>query len=196
MKKLFFLFLFSGLFLWANAQFRVAIRPQVGINVSSLKNISADNISNLVGFQFGADVQLGGRFYVQPGILYEFINNTAEPVGGGEEIEIDQNRLRIPVLVGFKILPDDADRWFNVRVFTGPNAAFVTSKPDGDENLEWVPDDWKNFVWGWNAGAGVDLAFIFLDLGYEFGLSEVIKDLDESPRNNLFYANAGVRIRF
>jgi len=42
----------------------------------------------------------------------------------------------------------------------------------------------------------VDLAFIFLDLGYEFGLSEVIKDLDESPRNNLFYANAGVRIRF
>ncbi len=195
MKKLFFILLFALVAQSTYAQ--LVLRPQVGINTSSLSNVEDFDFDGEVGYQFGADLQIGNRFYVQPGILFEFLNNEATSnTGNNDGVSLQQNRFRIPLLVGFRAFDIDTDRWFNIRLFTGPNASFLTNSDVDENSVNIDKDDFKNLVWGWNAGLGYDLSILFVDLGYQFGLSDVIDNLDDAPRNNLFYANAGVRIRF
>jgi len=110
-----------------------------------------------------------------------------------DDQKLNRSMLRIPVVVGYSFGEVYGD--FSFRVFTGPNAAInLSSKTDDDPIIE--EDDIKSAIFGWNAGLGVDISIIFIDLGYEFGLSEVFENVDGAVRNNLFYANAGVRIRF
>jgi len=195
MKKLLFALVFAVIAQCAYGQ--LVLRPQVGFNTSSLSNVENFDFEGEIGFQFGADLQIGNRFYVQPGIMFEFVNNKVSPASGNDDnVDLKQNRFRIPVLVGYRFFDIDTDRWFNIRLFTGPNASFLT-KTDVDESAVNIDkDDFKNLVWGWNAGLGFDISILFIDLGYQFGLSDIIDNLDDAPRNNLFYANAGVRIRF
>ena len=177
----------------ATAQAQVALRPYVGANSSKLtENLDTATFKNQVGFQIGADLQIGNKFYVQPGVQLEFRQNTIDPRVDDDQ-KLNRSMLRIPVVVGYSFGEVDGD--FAFRVFTGPNAAInLSSKTDDDSIIE--KDDIKSAIFGWNAGLGVDISIIFIDLGYEFGLSEVFENVDGAVRNNLFYANAGVRIRF
>ena len=195
MQKLLALFAFLALSQMAFAQ--LEIRPQVGVNSSTLtKDISLGSFDSDQGLQFGADLIIGNRFYVQPGIMWESVKNRIQPGGEDEELNFKINRVRVPLLVGYKIFPSETGRYFNIRLFTGPNASFAINKDVEDNNLSFDKDDIKGSVFGWNAGAGLDIAVLFVDFGYTFGLSDVFKGLDGNPRNNLFYANGGLRIRF
>jgi hypothetical protein len=174
-------------------QAQVVLRPQVGINASSLStDLDSLDFGNNIGYQLGADLQFGGKFYVQPGLMFEFLKNEIDPRVGESE-DFTRTYMRIPVMVGYNF--GGNDKSFGFRVFTGPNASFALGAKGEDEDYI-EKDDLKNAVFGWNAGLGIDFSIIFLDLGYQFGLSEVFEDFDEGTRNNLFYGNAGIRIRF
>jgi opacity protein-like surface antigen len=191
MKKILFPFVVA-LFCTAAASAQMTLRPFAGVNSSTLTDIDSANFDIKVGYQLGADLQIGSRFYIQPGLQFEFVKNTVTPQTG-EESEFSRTNLRIPVLVGYSFGGTEAN--WAVRIFTGPNATFNLSDKSDDESA-FEDLDVNSIIWGWNAGAGFDfLNILFLDLGYQFGLSEVF-DVEEAPRNNLFYANAGVRIRF
>jgi len=192
MKKHIFM-LAVALLTAATAQAQVALRPYVGVNSSKLTgNLDTATFKNQVGFQIGADLQIGNKFYVQPGVQLEFRQNTIDP-RVDEDQKLNRSMLRIPVVVGYSFGEVDGD--FAFRVFTGPNAAInLSSKTDDGSIIE--DEDIKSAIFGWNAGLGVDISIIFVDLGYEFGLSEVFENVDGTVRNNLFYANAGLRIRF
>ncbi len=195
MKKILGLFLFLSLNQLAFAQ--LEIRPQIGVNSSTLtKDIALGTFNSEQGLQFGADLIIGNRFYVQPGIFWESVRNRVEPGGEDEDLSFKVNRVRIPLLVGYKLFPSETGRYFNLRLFTGPNASFAINKDIEDNNLSFGKDDLKSSVFGWNAGAGIDIAILFVDFGYMFGLSEVFNGVESGPRNNLFYANGGLRIRF
>ena len=172
-----------------------SIRPQLGFNSSTLtKDLEDAAFSTEVGFQFGVDVQLGNKFYFQPGIFWESAKNELKERIDGDRSEISVDRIRIPVMLGYRLLSEGGGL-LDVRVFTGPNAAFSVSK-----NVKETPllakDDLKNAVYGWNLGFGADLAIFFVDAGYMFGLSEVFEGMASDVRNNLFYVNAGIRIGF
>jgi hypothetical protein len=168
----------------------------LGFNTSELsEDLVKDSatFANNVGFQVGADLQIGDKFYVQPGVQLEFLNNTIEPRSGGEE-DLKRTYLRIPVMVGYNFAGAESN--FGFRVFTGPNMGInMSSKSDlGD-----VEEEVKNAIFGWNAGLGIDfISILFVDLGYQVGLTEVFEDtnLNTGARNNLFYGNAGLRVRF
>lgn len=201
MKKIIFLcvlFLLSSRMV--NAQ--LELRPFVGITSSSLDNIGDVEFKEKVGFSFGADLMIGKRFYVQPGFHYEGVQNKARNPSADQETDLKVNRVRIPLLVGYKLFNPDTDRIFNIRLFTGPNASFVTNVDDGESQLDIDKEDFKNTVFGWNAGAGLDILIFFVDFGYQFGLSDVFEDLNiqgiegANSKNNVFHLNAGVRIRF
>jgi len=174
---------------------QLSIRPQIGFNSSTLTK-SLDNavFSDQVGFQFGADVQLGTKWYIQPGIFWESAKNELRERIDGDRTEISVDRIRIPVMLGYHLLSDRGGL-LDVRAFTGPNAAFSVNKNVKETSLL-AKDDLKNAVYGWNLGFGVDLAILFVDAGYMFGLSEVFEGMATDVRNNLFYANAGIRIGF
>jgi len=179
------------------AQAQLTIRPQVGVNSSSLS--SDDDLIDFnagTGFQVGVDFQIGNKVYFQPGIQLEFLKNRVEFANGTaiEESDYDRTGIRIPLMIGFRAV-EDPDSDLNLRLFTGPNALLQLSQ-DSDEGIfdDLDDDDLKDLVFGWNVGAGVDFSILFFDIGYQFGISEIFDDADSAPRNNLFYGNLGLRI--
>lgn len=183
-----------ALSVYSLAEAQMTLRPYVGLNSSSLtKDIIQDSaaFANNVGFQLGADLQIGDKFYVQPGIQLEFLKNKIEP-RSDQSVDFRRSYLRIPVMVGYNF--SGAESAFGFRAFTGPNFGFNMSSKTDFGNVE---EAVKNTIFGWNAGLGIDfISILFVDMGYQFGLSEVLENVGDSPRNNLFYANAGLRVRF
>jgi hypothetical protein len=110
------------------------------------------------------------------------------------DYKTDINALHIPAFVGYQIIGGDKENIFGLRVFGGPTLSWVTSIKADDTKLN--KDDFNSMIWGIDAGAGIDLWILFLDMGYEWGLSEVFKDDPNNAKNNAFWANIGVRIRF
>lgn len=176
-----------------------SVRPYIGVNSSSLNDGEDDliNFENGTGLQVGVDLQFGTRIYVQPGIQLEFLKNTAEfgTSVGIEDSDFDRTGLRIPLLVGFRVLSKDSDAGLNLRFFTGPNV-FLRLGTDYDNDLGIDDSELKDTLWGWNAGAGLDISIFFVDVGYQAGLSEISGEDQAASRNNLFYANAGLRLYF
>ncbi|MCB0688154.1 MAG: PorT family protein [Saprospiraceae bacterium] len=178
----------------ASAQF--SLRPQIGYNSSTItKRFQDQQFGSEAGFQFGVDMQIGKKFYVQPGILWESANNELRDMINGNNTSFQVNRIRVPVMLGYKLIGPDAGGLIDARIFTGPNASFVINK-DLKQSALINKDDFHNAVYGWNIGAGFDIAILFVDIGYSFGLSEVFDNAGSTARNNLFYANAGLRIGF
>lgn len=176
-------------------QAQVILRPQVGINSSSLTGEGEGiDFNDEIGYQVGVDFQFGNQLYIQPGLHFEALNNQAvlTSTPNSQESDLTINRIRIPLMVGYRINPQEDTPTINLRVFTGPNASFtIRKKLDG---FTINGDDFQDIIWGWNAGLGFDFSILFVDLGYTFGLSEIYESQQEAPRNNLFYGNVGLRI--
>ncbi len=177
---------------------QLTLRPYLGINSNSLSEDLGDlaEWKSKIGYQVGADLQIGSKFYVQPGVQLEFAKNKIEPkIAGAESSDFTRTHLRIPVMVGYAFGEVDGD--LAARIFTGPNASILMAAEADDEDIK---DQLKNAVFGWNVGVGLDFSILFIDLGYQIGLSDVFDDLgidaENGSRGNAFYANAGLRIRF
>ena len=189
MKKL---LTFGMLLFMAQAMFgQLSLRPQVGINFASFTGDDFDGWSSELGYQFGADLQIGGTFYVQPGINYQSTKLTFDDVDDGT---FETQRLNIPILVGIKLFEKE-DAAFGARVFAGPNFALHLGE-DFDEAIMLSSDDIKDLHVAGLVGAGIDFGIIFLDLGYKFGITKYIEVDNADSNKNVFIANAGVRIGF
>ncbi len=189
-----------------SAQF--AVRPYIGLNSSKLTEefVTEGEIKSDLGFQIGVDFQIGDEWYIQPGVQFEALNNSKIFMPSSAEsstnYELSRSYLRLPVMAGYRL--GEPDGVFAFRIFTGPNVAFKLSGKVGDEdgNLpeEDLAENLKSAIFGWNAGVGVNLIkFLFVDVGYQIGLSKVFQEmegLNSGARNNLFYANMGLRLNF
>lgn len=187
----------------ANAQ--VEIKPTIGLNLSNVNSApSGTKTTAKTGYQFGGSLMFGDRLYLSPGILYyrqvtRYVienpnNNSTTLVTSDEKIA----GVKIPVLLGYRFIDPSNDPLFNLRLFAGPTVLFNTS----NKFSEGVINDevnWKKNSWGAQLGAGIDVAFLFVEVGYEFGLSnkyegdsayENFKDI----KHNTFVVNFGLRL--
>ncbi len=192
------LFLVLTAFLAFSASAQIAIRPYVGINSHNLtEDFSNTEWKSNVGYHLGADVQIGNKFYVQPGFQVDFVRNRFEVNGTEIDYDFKRSHLRIPVMVGYAFTGVDSN--FGARLFTGPNASIVLNSESDEGLLDLDKEKLKSAVFGWNVGAGLDLSIFFVEAGYQFGLSKVFEEFDNyknGSKDNYFYANAGFRIRF
>lgn len=168
------------------------------------------------GFQNHLTIGLFGRvelgsLYVQPEILYFKTDNvfdlSATNVSEGwipeENVTFTLNaaNLQVPILIGYQ--PSFLDFGIiSLRGQVGPTANFTlgsrtlfdkTFKLTNDEGEEVVLDDsqevfdTKTIAWGMQAGIGADiLGKITLDINYNFGLSKVFGNLNNTSLNNYF----------
>ena len=182
-------------FLFAFASFgQVELKPAIGINVTDVsKDPDSGSTKGQVGFQAGASVLIGEKFYVEPGIFYvrkstQFVEEGSSP----NELQLDMSGIRIPVAVGYHLLGNE-ESLAALRILGGGSAFFVT----GVDAEGASKDDFKSPTWGLFAGAGLDLWIFFLDVKYEWSLTDVssITDFDVGKYRS-FYSNLGVRIRF
>lgn len=139
---------------------------KAGVSSSKLKyedNAAALEGGDLsLGYHVGAFARVGILgFFVQPEVYF---NNAGGKViqpdpnnpQATQEVDFDMSKVDVPVLIGYK--------FFIARVYVGPVASFLTSaKYDGAD----VKDQYKSSIYGYQAGAGLDISKLTIDVRYE-----------------------------
>lgn len=186
---------------------------KVGYQTPQLSYKQADikaGFQNHLTFGLFGRVELGS-FYVQPELLYFKTNNifsldmanTSEGWLPEENVTFTLNEanLQVPILVG--IQPSVLDFGLvSLRAQVGPTANFtlasqtlfdktftLTNNDNETVTIEEGDDvfDTKSIAWGMQAGIGADiLGKITLDINYNFGLSRVFGNLNNTSLNNYF----------
>jgi hypothetical protein len=192
MKKAYFLV--ATLFLAYTLQAQTTIKPAVGLNFTDWSQDDASGeFRAKAGWQIGGSVAFGKKFYVEPGIFYvgkstEFEVNASNP--SFDNFKANLNGIRVPVAVGANLLGNEKTA-FSLRGFGGFSGFFVTSVGDDIDKA-----DVNTAQWGVFAGAGIDIWKIFLDLSYEWSLTNVQKDVSliDFGKTRSLFINAGIRI--
>jgi hypothetical protein len=202
MKKL---ILFAGLLLTTSVaalaqlpSFTAGIKA--GVNYSQLKSKQDfTDDKSILGYQVGVFTRLGGAgLYLQPELyLGSKGNDFVKFQSGGNTIEakgkVRFTTLDLPVLLGTKFGPSK----FNIRFMAGPVVSFIVDKNTTfDSAYEEVADfkNYKNQSYGLQAGGGVDVGNLSVDLRYEAGLSNVSKNDNYDQKQNLFHLSLGFKL--
>jgi opacity protein-like surface antigen len=147
-----------------NAQAQIfTIGPKVGISSTTvkLKDQSAEFSSGdaAYSYQIGAFARINLLgFYIQPEAYFNSVQGEYVSQGslGDQTIKLNQNKIDIPVLFGFKLGP--------LRLNAGPVASFnLSSETDNDD----FTNQYKDAIFAYQAGIGVDISNLTLDLRYE-----------------------------
>jgi hypothetical protein len=176
MKTRFLILLVILLSASVSAQFKIGIRG--GINSSQVKLhdfVASDyNIEyakgHEIGYHFGvmSQIKLLG-FYVQPEILFTTAKNDIRVTNTiYNRVELgSQNfyKLDIPVIAGVKFGP--------LKLQAGPVATMALgSKFEGLDTYE-LEQTFKGATFGYQAGVGLELSSLCIDVKYEGNLSQL-----------------------
>ena len=188
------------------AQFSIGIKG--GVNFSQLKTdfktqSFGDNLQQSLdtktGYVGGVYVRFGKKFFIQPEFIFSAKGGSVNILKGGttnssQTVAIEYTNFDIPVLIGFKVGP--------IRLNAGPMASFKVSDKGLDEALKSyssnVSESFKNASYGYQAGGGVDLGALSLDLRYEGSLSEVtgntFNNINFTQKGNLWQLTLGLKL--
>jgi hypothetical protein len=174
-----------------NAQ--VEFKPAIGVNFTDFsKDPQGGDCKSKLGYQVGGTFAFGKKLYFEPGIFF-LKQSTEYTSSNSTQSDIDYNisGLRIPVTVGYKLLGDENSE-VGLRAFGGASAFILTHVKDLDK------DDFNSANFGVFLGAGLDISFVFVELQYQWSLTNVqaedINMIDVGKSRTLFI-NAGVRLR-
>jgi hypothetical protein len=178
--------------------------PKLGYNASTLTtNLDTIQTSYKSGFQFGAFVRFGDRFYLQPELYYSTHGGVFQKDSANSywKQSINIGSVDIPVLIGFKILNTEH---VNLRVMAGPALSFVVNKKitnTGDLTGPIEKADINSVNWYIQAGGGIDIWMFTLDVRYQIGLNKIIKEVNYeggsvnfNTANNVWIVSLGLKI--
>ena len=178
-----------------SAQAQVTFGVKGGVNFSE---INGNNISksSLAGYEVGAFARLGDKWYLQPeaylGSRGGEFKITPTSTGVTTTDKITFNTLNVPLLLGRKI----GFKNFNVRLMAGLIYSYNIST---SENFKRNVSDgftdfgtYNNSTLGYQAGGGVDVGRLTVDLRYEGGLTYI--NTDYGQRANLVALSVGFKI--
>lgn len=153
-----------------------------GLNMSNLYTDDADDENVLFGFNAGvyATLPVSDFIAIQPELLFttrgsklEYNNALAQG-----NVKLKLNYIELPLLVRVNIT-----RNFNIHA-GGYASYMVSAKSTGDGDFEFEDqydtDDFNKFDAGLAAGIGVDFNPISVGLRYNYGLTTIQKDGDDS----------------
>jgi len=178
---------------------QIQLNPQIGITYSDLSvNPQSDlgillNTEGKAGFLVGADLRIGGQFYIQPG-LFVIGTKTVYTYDNGviiDKSEITRYGAKLKGLIGYKLI----DNNFKLRVMGGPTYDFELSL-NADDNPYFDEDKYKSGIFNLDAAVGVDILFLTAEVGYSWAFTETFDEnfFDNKPRYRTFYATVGIVI--
>lgn len=174
------------------------IGPKVGFNASKLStNLDTVSSNFKSGFQIGLFVRIGKKLYVQPELYYTTQGGVFESNLNNWQQKVNIGSLDLPLLVGFKMLNAKV---VNLRILAGPMASFVVNKSVKDAEGPVGPiknADLNSINWAIQAGAGLDVLFMTLDVRYQIGLNNLIKEIGNAAinsKNNVWVISLGFKI--
>jgi len=153
-----------------------------GLNMSNLYTDDADDENVLFGFNAGvyATLPVSDFVAIQPELLFttrgsklEYNNALAQG-----NVKLKLNYIELPLLVRVNVTK-------NFNIHAGGYASYlVSAKSTGDGDFEFEDqydtDDFNKFDAGIAAGIGVDFNPISVGLRYNYGLTTIEKDGDDS----------------
>jgi opacity protein-like surface antigen len=195
MKKLFTLtalLFFIGLS--AKAQI-FTIGPKFGVSNTTLSikdNVgeyeSGDAKYSYHGGIF-ARIKITG-FYIQPEIYFnsvkgEYVDPNRAP--DDQNVTFNRNKIDLPILFGWKMGP--------LRINAGPVASFNLDN-EVPNNTNSAVSEYKNSVFAYQAGIGVDISKLIIDLRYEGNLSNqaVLGNNEGNVRVNQIMLSVGYKL--
>ncbi|MFN8355627.1 MAG: porin family protein [Spirosomataceae bacterium] len=168
---------FVSVGLRAGANLSTITTSEVQVQASGSNDVIRNNLKNLTGFVGGVYVRIGGKFYVQPELLVGAKGGTFEVVKAGgtpTSVDVTYTNLDVPFLLGYK--------FFKVlRINAGPIASFNLSQNQGVADAikvytsQSIDKTIKDAIIGFQAGAGLTLGSLSLDVRYEGNFNEITK---------------------
>ena len=137
---------------------------------------------------------VGEKLYFEPGIFWNTMSKDLYDINDPDP-DIFQNTInsiRVPAVIGYHIIGDE-EGIFDIRIFGGAGASFVTGVNNDSDDLN--KDDFKSMLFDLNAGIGIDLWIFFIEWHYLQGLTPVFVEGSNDAKIQGFYGNLGVRIR-
>lgn len=192
---------------FANAQ-EVKYGAKVALNVASLTG-DVEGASTLIGFQIGgfAEIKLSEKFSFQPELMYSAQGGNqeySEDFGDGDffkaESELKLAYLNIPLMAKYYATPKLSFE-FGPQIgflLSAKNEGTFTETFEGETFSESGSEDVKEFAnsvdFGLNLGAGYDFTEnISAGLRYNFGLTDIYKESDDSVKNGVFSVSVGYK---
>ena len=185
--------LFLALLVAGQACAQAELKPGIGITFSDMSKSPANGeVTGQLGWQLGGSVLIGQKFYGEGGVFYATKSTAFTESSAKLQFTNDINGFRIPVALGFHLIGEQKGQ-FALRVFGGGSAFIVTSVSAPGASK----DDFTSPTWGVFAGAGLDIFMFFVDLQYEWSLSDVSTlSTADIGKSRSFIANAGIRLAF
>lgn len=184
---------FSLIFLLGQAYAQLEIKPAIGINATSFSEdpISGETSAN-VGWQLGGTIKMGDKLYGEGGIFWTYKSTKYEEADTTFTFNTEISGIRIPAMIGYHLLGEGAGS-LGLRAFGGASVFIVTQV----NAFELTEDDFNKASWGVFLGAGLDFSILFLDVKYEWSLTDVssVTNFNVGKSKSLF-VNAGVRLSF
>lgn len=164
------------IFIPGNAQLKYGIRG--GINSAYVRpqefnnpNYVLEYKSGNIGFHFGAIVQLKlGKFVLQPELLFSTASTDIQLTDLTSSSTISEvgeqkfNKLDVPIIAGLKLGP--------MKLQLGPEASVQLNSKSDLLKENGIDQAYKGATIGYQAGIGLELSSLILDLKYEGNLSK------------------------
>ncbi len=163
----------------------------IGGNSNTMSGSTASyNANSALGYQIGVAWKKGGFTYWQVGLMYNYsaygFNSLATTIDTGK---LNVQALDIPVTFGINFL--SFARIISLRVYVSAMPAFTLGV--GNNNFGISKDDVNSFIFYGQGGIGVDIAFLMIDIGYNYGTQSLMKNSASSTNPGQVYVNLGFR---
>ena len=185
-----FIIAISFILFTSSAYSQLEIKPAIGINATNFSEDANGETSANVGWQLGGTISFGDKLYGEGGIFWTYKSNEYKSDADTLTFNTEMSGINIPVMVGYHLLGKGAGS-FGLRAFGGASVLILTQV----DALELTKDDFNKASWGVFLGAGLDFSILFLDVKYEWALTDVssVTSFDVGKATTLFI-NAGVRL--
>lgn len=178
-------------------------RIGAGYNGSNVREAGEEQWVGRAGYHAGVDLMLGGVWFVRPGAHFQVRNlnytlagldANGAPMGTDVEFRYTDRSLRVPLLLGRHLLDPADDPGVNLYVMGGPTAMFNLDAELQDDRLD---VETNNTQWYLGAGAGLELAFLFVEGSYNVAMSDVFKGaaFETDLKVNQVTLSAGIRLK-
>jgi hypothetical protein len=144
-----------------------------GANFNQISDLNTDLG---VGYNLGFDYKRGKFFYWQVGAQF---NNSVYDITSADTSDLVGIRsIIIPITGGINFL-SFTNRILALRVFISAVPGFNLGV--GDNKFGYSKDDIESFCMYGQGGVGIDVAFIVLEAGYNYGFTNVFTNMDSKP---------------
>jgi hypothetical protein len=166
-----------------------------GVTLNQL-SVSSETYESSIypGFLLGGAYKRGKFVYWQAGVRYNNAGyNLKDANNGADTTDADNifgvRDIDIPLNVGINLL-SATNRVMALRIFIGAIPAFTMGVGDNDVGI--TKDDLTSFNLYGQGGIGVNVAFMVLEAGYNYGFTDLFGDDVQSKPGQIF-VNIGFR---